>query len=107
VAEGLTSRLDPMLRKVREVEVQGRVTLAASHPKGLKTKTSTLLDEYIRNRLLHKSVVTPLEVMTEFMRYHAHNYDLALEAATRAASPPYRSKQKERAIMRMRFMTER
>jgi hypothetical protein len=109
VAEGLTSRLDPMLRKVREVEVQGRVTLAASHPKGLKTKTSTLLAEYIRNRLLHKSVVTPLEVMTEFMRrsYHAHNYDLALEAATRAASPPYRSKQKERAIMRMRFMTER
>ena len=56
------------------------------------------MDEYIRNRLLHKSKVTPLEVMTEIMRrsYHAHNYDLALEAANRAA--PYWHKKLPAAV---------
>lgn len=58
-----------------------------SRPKGSKIKATAVLDEYIRNRLLHKSEDMPFEVMTEIMRrsYLAHNYDLALEAASRAA----------------------
>lgn len=67
-------------------------------PKGSPNKISKVLDEYIRNRLLHESDLTPLEVMTKIMRSHykARNYDLALEAATRAA--PYWHKKLPAAV---------
>ena len=67
-------------------------------PKESPNKISKVLDEYIRNRLLHKSDLTPLEVMTEVMRrtFKACNYELALEAATRAA--PYWHKKLPAAV---------